>query len=108
MKTETQTLRFVHSFSEGLACEFKIPDQCPQGGQFLNPTIAWRGTSKHRYFDTYRTWICFVLQTLADRWEERIICALQANSKIEIWRFNPGRVPRLEHAFFRSRGGELK
>jgi hypothetical protein len=107
MKTETQTLRFVHSFSKGLTCEFKIPDECPRAGRFLKPTITWRGMPKHKNFGTYRTWLFFVFQTLADRWGNRILYALQADpNKVVIWGFTPGQVPHLEGSF--TKGGTRK
>jgi hypothetical protein len=107
MKTETQTLRFVYSFSKGLACEFKIPDQCPQAGRFLKPTISWRGMPKHKNFGAYRIWLFFVFQTLADRWGNRILYALQADpNKVVIWGVTPGQAPHLEGAF--TKGGTRK
>jgi hypothetical protein len=94
--TEAKVLKFIHRFSRSVICEMRVEDQAPQPGQMLRHTCEWSGRPKPKHISTYRQWILFVIQTLADRWEKKVLYALGVSPRrTEFWAFEPGQPPKL-------------
>ena len=90
------TLRFIHRFSRSVQCELRVPDVPPADGQILQLDSTWTGRPKRRHLPAYRQWILYVTQSLADRWDQRILYALGvAENQTEVWGFEPGESPQL-------------
>jgi hypothetical protein len=92
----SSTLTFAHRFSPTVQCCVRVVDRPPEPGATLNLTFQWSGRPKRKHLGEYRRWILSTAQTLADRWEARILYALGvAANSTELWTFEPGKAPQL-------------
>src|SRR5262245_47003435 len=81
-----ETLHFAHRFADGLVVGLEIQDRRPSPGIPITPAITWRGSPKPEHFNEYRSWILFVFQERATRWQSSICYALQSGpAQAEIW-----------------------
>lgn len=101
---ETKTpkiLTFVHRFSPTVTATIQVMDQPPvpdkNGLLPFRHDIHWSERPHYSTAKEYRKWILSVNRTLSDRWKILILYGLLLKEdEMELWRFEPGKKPRLE------------
>ena len=87
-------MTFIHQFSRGVRCTVTTTNEPPPKGNTSFLTFEWSSRPKKKHLIDYKRWLLEVCRICADKWEKRILYAVQISPKVcEYWLFAPGETP---------------